>query len=178
MDMGNALRWLEKGFQDEFGSILKSHPDVNDALVVLVDDEAEEIGRRAARAALAPLLWRALARDVFDTSQVAELLDVSRQALNKRVRHRSLLALPARRTTYFPTWQFDFDRRIVRPVIKDLLVAFHDALDELDPFVIVSWSRSPQPELDGMTPQEWIQKSGSDDRLKLSAKRAASSLAA
>lgn len=177
--MGDALKWIEEGFDQELGSILASRLEANVCLDTLGDHEALELGRRGAREALAPLLWKTLAGDVLDTTQVGELLDVTRQAINKRIRHHSLLALPGKRTTYFPTWQFDFDRREIRPVVKDLLQVFVAALGDLDPFVVTSWARSPQhDELDGMTPQEWIDKGGDDAPLKLSAERAAAALAA
>lgn len=177
--MGDALKWIEEGFEQEFSSILRSRAGVEEGLLSLGDQEAVDLGRRAAREALAPLLWKTLAGDVIDTTQVGELLEISRQAINKRVRHRSLLALRGQRTTYFPTWQFDLDRRQVRPVVKDVLQVFADALGEFDPLMVVSWSHSPQyEELDGLTPQEWVEKDGSDDALKLSAKRAAAALSA
>ena len=180
MDMADSMA-LEKGFAGEIGQILATNEHgLADVLYKEVPDEdAIELGRRAARYALAPLLWRVAAGDVLNTSEVTELLDVSRQALAKRVRHRSLLAIAGRGMTYFPVWQFDLDRHEVRPIVKDVLQIFLETLGDVDPLMVVSWSRSPQyEELDGLTPQEWIEKGGADDALKLSAKRAASSLAA
>lgn len=176
--MGDALKWMEEGFEQEFSSLLESQPEFGEALAVLGDHDAEELGRRAARAALAPLRWRAVAGEVLDTTQVCELLQISRQAIAKRVRHHSLLAIPGQRTTYFPTWQFDLDRSLVRPVVKDVLRIFNEALGSVDPLVVVSWSRSPQhDELEGLNPQEWIEKGGSVDAVILAAKRAAAALA-
>jgi len=171
---------FEKGFSEELSALYVSAEEGLERLIYeLPEDDALELGRRAARYALAPLLWRAVAGEVWDTTQVTEFLEVSRQALNKRVRHHSLLALPGRGVTYFPTWQFDLDRRMIRPIIKDVLAAFCDARDEVDPYVVLSWSRSPQhEELDGLTPQEWIHKGGNDAALILAAKRAAAALAA
>lgn len=177
--MEDALKWMEEGFQQEFNSLLDSRPEVGDALAMLGSEEAEELGRRAARTLLAPVLWRALAGDVFDTTQVCELLDISRQAIAKRVRHQSLLGIPGQRTTYFPVWQFDLDRSEVRPVVKDVLRVFHEALGTVDPLVVVSWSRSPQhDELEGLSPQEWIEKGRDERTLRLAAQRAATALAA
>jgi transcriptional regulator of acetoin/glycerol metabolism len=178
--MANEIA-LEKGFQEELGQILSENQhDIRFLLEEQVpEDVALDLGRRAARHALAPLLWKAVVGDVLDTSQVAELLDVSRQALSKRVRNHSLLAIPGRGITYFPKWQFDIDQGEVRPVVKDVLHQFASALGQFDPLVVVSWSRSPQhEELDGLTPQEWIEKGGGNEPLTLSAQRAASKLAA
>jgi hypothetical protein len=177
--MREAMSWIHEGFEKEIESILDARPHLSEMLASLADDDAEELGRQAARTVLAPLQWRAVADDVFDTTQVCELLGISRQAVAKRVRHRSLLAIPGRRTTYFPTWQFDLDRGIVRPVVKDLLRIFDESLGTADPLVIASWSNSSQhDELKGLSPQEWIQKDGSDKALALAAERAAAALAA
>lgn len=170
---------MEEGFQQELTSLLESRPEVNERLAMLDHEEAEELGRRAARMTLAPVLWRTLAGDVFDTTQVCDLLDISRQAIAKRVRHQSLLGIPGQRTTYFPVWQFDLDRSQVRPVVKDVLAVFQKTLGAVDPLVVVSWSRSPQhEELEGLSPQEWIGKGRDDSTLKLAAQRAATALAA
>lgn len=176
--MGDALRWVEEGFETELGLIVRERLGGDRGLGLLADDEALELGRRGAREALAPLLWKKLAGEVLDTTQVVELLGVTRQAINKRVKNQSLLALPARRTTYFPAWQFDLDKREVRTVVKDVLHAFATGLGETDPFVVTSWASSPQyEELEGLSPQDWLTKGGDEHMLKLSAQRAASALA-
>lgn len=180
MRMANEIA-IEKGFQEELGRILSvNQHGVRDLLEEQVtEDIALDLGHRAARHALAPLLWKAVAGDVLDTSQVTELLDVSRQALSKRVRNHSLLAIPGRGITYFPKWQFDIDQREVRPVVKDVLQQFVKALGDVDPLVVVSWAQSPQhEELEGLSPQEWMEKGLSNVTLALSARRAASKLGA
>lgn len=180
MRMADSMA-LEKGFTAEVGQILGANEngirDLFDG--ELTNDEAIELGQRAARYAFAPLVWSAVAGDVLNTTQVTELLDISRQAIAKRVRHRSLLAIAGRGMSYFPVWQFDFNQRTVRPVVKDILQVFQDTADQVEPLMIVSWSRSPQyEELDGLTPQEWLEKGGNDDALRRSAKRAAFALSA
>lgn len=169
---------LEKGFTEELSGVLAGNEHgVADLLDQLPDEEAMDLGRKAARQALAPLVWRAIAGNVLDTSQVAELLAVTRQAIAKRVHRHSLLAIPGRGITYFPTWQFDLDSREVRPFVRDVLDNFAGSLGRVDPLLVVSWSSSPQyDELEGLTPQEWITKGGSDETLKLSARRAAAAL--
>lgn len=178
MAMGDALKWLEEGFEHEVSSMTHSREGLAGALAGLDDSDAFELGRRGAREALAPLAWRAVAGEVLNTTQLTELLQISRQAIAKRVRHRSLLAIAGRGVSYFPIWQFDLDERRVRPVVKDVLDAFADALGDVDPLIVLSWARSPQhDELEGLTPQEWIQKDCSNEALKLAARRAAAALA-
>lgn len=176
--MGDALKCLEEGFEREVSSMVHSREGLAEALAGLDDSDAFELGRRGAREALAPLVWRAVAGEVLDTTQLTELLQVSRQAIAKRVRHHSLLAVAGRGVTYFPIWQFDLDERRVRPVVKEMLDVFADALGDVDPLIVLSWARSPQhDELEGLTPQEWIEKDGNEEALKLAARRAAASLA-
>lgn len=177
--MEDVLRWIEKGFQQELGEIARERLEGVRGLQLLSDEDALELGRGGAREALAPLLWRDLAGETFDTTQVIDLLDVTRQAINKRVRNGTLLALPGKRTTHFPVWQFDFDRQEVRSVIKDVLRIFAAALGEVDPYVVTSWANSPQhEELEGLSPRDWITKGADEEMLRVSAQRAAAALAA
>lgn len=175
--MEDTLRWIEKGFEQELGEIARER--LGAVAQILTDEDALEFGRRGAREALAPLLWKDLAGETLDTAKVIELLDVTRQAINKRVRNGTLLALPGKRTTHFPAWQFDFDRREVRSVIKDVLQIFTAALGEVDPYVVTSWANSPQyEELEGLSPRDWITKGADEEMLRVSAQRAAAALAA
>ena len=179
--MADVASLLEKGFAEEVSTVLAANEHgVADYLEgKMPDHEIVELGQRAARYVFAPFAWRAIAGHVLDTSQVTELLGVSRQAIAKRVRSRSLFALAGRGISYFPNWQFDLVRREVRPVVKDVLVAFDEALGRVDPLVVLSWSSSPQrDELDGLTPQDWIETGGSPEPLVLAAKRAAFALSA
>jgi hypothetical protein len=158
---------------------LPKHPAFNldDALAKLSNDDALELGQRAARSAVAPLAWRVLVGETLDTTQVAQLLGVSRQAIAKRVRTLSLLGLPGRGITHFPVWQFDLDRSQVKPSVKEILSAFAEALESFDP-VVASWARSPQGEdLEGLTPEERLQKGLKEDVLVEAAKSAAAALA-
>ena len=177
--MDDALRWIGKAFEQELGEIARERLEGARGLQLLTDEEAMELGRRGAREALAPLLWKDLAGETFDTTQVIDLLDVTRQAINKRVRNGTLLALPGKRTTHFPVWQFDFDRREIRPVVKDVLQIFTAALGEVDPYVVTSWANSPQhEELEGLSPLDWITKGADEKMLRVSAQRTAAALAA
>ena len=176
--MGDALKWIEEGFEQELGAIVRGRLQNTTGLQLLADDEALEMGRRGAREALAPLLWKTLAGETLDTTQVGGLLDITRQAINKRVKNGTLLALPGKSTTHFPVWQFDLDRSEVRTVVKDVLQIFASALGELDPYVVTSWATSPQhEELEGLSPQDWLIKGADEEMLKLSAERAAAALA-
>lgn len=140
-------------------------------------DEARAMGRRAAESALAAARWSQVVGDRLNTTAVADLLGISRQALAKRQAAGSLLGLPGNGTTWYPTWQFDLLARKVRPEVRQVIGAFRDRLDEVEPMAIASWAATDQAEdLDGLSPREWI-KSGRDaQRLRTAADRAASRL--
>jgi hypothetical protein len=172
--MSDGREWMVEGFKEGIASL----PD--GLLHDLLPDKAREYGFRAARAALAPVVWARAVGERLDTSQAVEVLGVTRQALAKRVRAGSLLGLPGRGTTYYPAWQFDFESREVRPVVRHILAAFAEELDRPDPYVIAAWAATPQYEdLGGLTPAEWVAKTGGHDYRSLSeaARRAAARLA-
>jgi hypothetical protein len=116
--------------------------------------------------------------DRWDARRVTEFLDVSRQAVYKRVRTGSLLGLPGSGTTWFPVWQFDPDRRVVRRVVASIITQFRAADPDLDPLVIAAWVTAPHPQLDGASPADEIRRGGNDERVSLLAARAARGLAA
>lgn len=94
MRMADSMA-LEKGFTAEIAQILSANENGIREFFEreISDDNAIELGRNAARYAFAPIVWRAVAGDVLTTTQVTEFLDISRQAVAKRVRHRSLFAI-------------------------------------------------------------------------------------
>ena len=146
----------------------------------LTEEDALELGREAGRAVLGPVLLREmLGEDRFDTSAAARLLQVTRQALHKRVRAGRLLAVPGRGTTWYPAWQFDVDERQLRTSAQAALAAWVDVLGPaFDPETVLAWANSPQPELSDQTPAHWIQNGGEQQPLVDSARRAARRLAA
>jgi len=145
----------------------------------LSEEEITELGARAAAQVVASARWSQVIGDRLDTSQVSQLLDVSRQALAKRQRTGSILGLRGDGTTWYPTWQFDMESGSIRPTVRDLIGAFRDRLGQgCDPLLIASWAQTPQHEdLAGETPARWIQARSDPDQLRRSAERAAARLA-
>ena len=140
-------------------------------------DEAVRLGRSAAEKVLAAARWSQVVGDRLDTTQVARLLGVTRQALAKRQQTGSLLGLPGDGTTWYPTWQFDTAEARIRPEVRDLIGAFRDRLDDFDPYVIAAWATTPQDEdLAGETPAQWLQAGRDQDQLRRAAERAAARL--
>lgn len=75
--------------------------------------------------------------DVWTTSQATAFLDISRQAINKRVQNQKMLGYPGNGMTLFPVWQFDLENRRVRPEIPEFLAAFDK---DVQPSAIARWS--------------------------------------
>ncbi len=143
----------------------------------LDDDEAMRLGRRAAAQVLAAVRWSQVVGDRLDTSQVVQLLGVSRQALAKRQNTGSLLGLPGDGTTWYPTWQFDIDGARIRPEVRDLIGAFRDRLDDIDPLVVAAWATTHQDEdLAGETPAQWLRAGRDTTQLRQAAERASARL--
>lgn len=142
------------------------------------EGEAFELGQEAGRAVIGPLLLRQLlGDDRFDTAAVARLLQVTRQALHKRVRAGSLLAVPGRGTTWYPAWQFDTDNRSIRPAAQAVLTAWSEVHGSFDPETVLAWANSSQPEFPECTPAEWIEENGDEEVVVMAARRAARELA-
>jgi hypothetical protein len=129
------------------------------------DADLAERGVRAAEYAVAPFIWSRAVGDRFDTTELAEILSVSRQALASRVASGSLLALPGRGTRWYPSWQVDIAKREVRPVVAKVLAAWRALEPDVDPLVIATWATSPEDLLDDETPAMLIEAGGSNDRI-------------
>lgn len=166
---------IEEGLRQELGR----DPKLWRLLENLSDEEALELGREAGRAALLPVVLRSmLGEDRFDTTAAARLLEVTRQALHKRVQAGRLLGVPGRGTTWYPAWQFDINKRALRPNAQAALAAWVDVLGtSFDPETVLSWANTPQPELADQTPAEWIESERDEAPVVEAARKAARKLA-
>ncbi|MXZ85246.1 MAG: hypothetical protein F4Z02_06300 [Acidimicrobiia bacterium] len=179
------------------GQLQSNEGSVNERVALLVDaflerlspdrreideidaDEARELGTRAAEEAIASARWSRLVGDRIDTSEAAELLGVTRQALSKRQTSGSLLGLPGRGTTWYPTWQLDIDKKEIRTEVRHIIGAFRDSLGEgADPFLIASWASTAQhDDLEGLSPAEWLAHGNDMEDLRQAAQRTAERMA-
>jgi hypothetical protein len=172
--MASPLEAIAEGFRAE----MVRHVGIDERPPNLSAEELFELGRRAARMAIAPLVWSATVGDRWDVPQVTEFLSVTRQAVYKRLRTGSLVGLQGSGTTWFPAWQFDPEHHTVRPVVASLIDAFHRADAGVDPLVIAAWATTKSPFLDGQVPADVVVAGGQDERVVLAATRAARGLAA
>jgi hypothetical protein len=103
---------------------------------------------------------RELLAGALTASQVAKLLNTSRQTPHDRLASGSLLAVMDQGAFRFPTWQFDPDGE--NGVISELpavIRALH-----VSPVAKISWLTRPNPTLDGETPLACL-KTGQIDRV-------------
>jgi hypothetical protein len=170
--MADAIAGLFEGFNDRLTLLFDRHKEL---LAQLDYDEARRLGAQGADATVAPLLWAAAVGEKWPTTTVTEFLRMTRQALHKRVVNGTVLGLPGRGTTWFPVWQFDLAAHQVRPVVADIIAAFHDEVGPIDPFVVASWATTDQPEL-GMSPEEWMAAGKDPGKVVRIAHRAAGEL--
>lgn len=171
---GPSETWLETAalIADNF---LQSLVASSDIIEKLSPDEALGLAHSAAEGVLASARWSQVVGDRIDTTAVTQLLGISRQALAKRQTAGSVIGLPGHSTTWYPTWQFDREAGEVRSEVRDIVGAFRDRLDNVDPFLIAAWATTPQEEdLDGLTPEHWIRLRRDPQRLRVAAERAAS----
>jgi len=95
----------------------------------------------------------------WSTAQVAKAIGSSRQAIDKRRRRGTLLALPTPSGDYvYPTCQFAKDGRSL-PGLQRVLAAFR----EPDPWTQLSVLAAPHDALDGRTPLEAIAEGDVDE---------------
>lgn len=121
-------------------------------LTGLTNEQIRMAGLEAGRDALARLRWAAAVGDRLDTKTVVEMLGRSRQALNERAKRGTLLGLPGKGTTWFPSWQFADGE--VRAGVSEILTTLGEVLQS--PLSIASWAQTPQAELDGSSAAEWL----------------------
>lgn len=140
-----------------------------------LDPEAcERVGRNAADDAVASLRWSTVVGDRIDTTAVTRLLGISRQALAQRLAAGTIHGLPGRRTTFYPTWQFDFDAGDVRSETAQILGEFRGRLGrDVDQLIIAGWMSTPQSELHGVTPIAWVSQGRDTSQLVLAARHSA-----
>jgi hypothetical protein len=168
---------MEEGFRARLLELLSSEKELQAMLDGLPTEAVAALGRRAAEDAMAPLIWEAAIGERWDIQHASKFLDISRQALYKRVRNGSALGIRGQGTTHFPVWQFDLRERIIRAIVGPLLAIFRTADPEVDPLVIAAWAMEPNRHLDEASPAAWMSDSRDDGAVLNAARLAARGLA-
>lgn len=171
--MADTYEGLIEGFERGVRNLPK------EVLAELPPGAAFQLGLKAARAAVAPLIWTRAVGYCLETAEATQVLGISRQALSKRVANGSLLGFPRRGTTAFPAWQFNlaFDGGTIWPEVREILSIFVEEVGRLDPYAIAAWAATPSEDLGGLSPADWLAKGGRQEPLFQAARRTAGRLA-
>lgn len=179
--MQQALLTIARGFQDYLNSL---HPDEIENLAEQLHTTCktskyskaesdfaaklgankisnQERGRLEFTALAKNFKWRQeLLRDSLSASQVAEMLNTTRQTPHDRLKKNSLVAVQDNGVWKFPTWQFD-------PQGPDGVIAgLPDVLKALNVPAMskISWLTRPNKALNRLTPVEAL-KGGQKDEV-------------
>jgi hypothetical protein len=118
-------------------------------------DDPEAFGAELVALVSSRATWEAALGRYLTVSEAANVLDVgSRQAVHQRIARHTLLAMDLAGQTVLPAYQFDGTK--VRPEVVHVLRLLRPA--GLSDEATVSWFATPQPELDGVTPSDWLGK--------------------
>lgn len=131
----------------------------------LTPDEHESARREARDPALGP---RIAAHDAqvaahlvdftYSTQQVAVLLDLDQSNIRRGVQDGRYLAVRVAGRLRLPTWQFvEESPTVPLPNLRELVSSIPSGLH---PHTIAGFMETAQPELDDMTPVEWLSGGG------------------
>lgn len=151
----NALTGLEHALPQQ--SIEEATAAATDYLVLLKALSAPSVAPElAAKDPLAAATLRGAERQqqllresggAFSGAEVAKVLDISRQAVDKRRRQDQLIGLTQGRRGYaYPAWQFESGKTI--PNLETVL----DVLRDHDPWMQLVFFVNPNDRLEGQTP--------------------------
>lgn len=125
--------------------------DLPERLIRLDDPEA--FGAELVALVSARATWEAALGRYLSVAEAAKVLGVSsRQAVHQRLARGTLLGMDLAGQTVLPAYQFDGST--VWPEVVQVLKLLRPA--GLSDEATVSWFASPQPELDGVTPSQWL----------------------
>lgn len=95
----------------------------------------------------------------YDTSGLRSWTGTSRQAIHAKVQRNRLISCQLEDGSWvYPVWQFD-GRGTAKPALVDVWRELRGPAEHphADPWTCALWMRAPHPDLDGMTPVEWIE---------------------
>jgi len=85
---------------------------------------------------------------VVNSEEAAQILGISRQAVDKRRNAHKLIALPMGRSYVYPVWQFDSSRAVVLPGLEAVL----HKLGIQEPWMQTAWFLADNARLEGQSP--------------------------
>lgn len=141
----------------------------------LVGEEPERLGRVLADALAARVEWDRHVGGLVGVDEARRRLGVrSRQAVYQRLRRGTLLGWEETGRLVLPDFQFRAQGGVYPGLVDTMSVV---KVARMRPKTLASWFQTPQPELDGVTPIEWIVRRRSREVLLRSAQHTAGALA-
>lgn len=138
-------------------------------------EPAEVLAKRAALGVAAEGIWEDAIGPMLTTQYVSEILGVSRQALSQKAHDGRILRLRDERDQIrYPAWQFDTVTKRVFDAVPRVCSIFHEA--NVDPWMVVSFFTTGQPELDGQPPCKRLRENNTFE-IEVAAKRTCETLA-
>jgi hypothetical protein len=149
-----SFEMMIEGLRYALKELADTDPDVYEDLYRSGVDETT--GQHLVELLAAPYRWRRAVGEVIDTTDLARLLGVTRQAIASRVKSGTLLALPGRTSRLYPTWQIDVEGRQVFPAVAALLSEWRRIEPDVEELTIATWATTANELLDERTPAELI----------------------
>lgn len=145
-------------------------------LVGAPEEEAAEVGRRAALLVGGASAWREHLGELLNLFQAMDILGVTtRQAVYDLVHRHRLLALPRQGGGMaFPAFQFDPMTGRPYEVLSTVLATFASA--GVDPYTVATWLATGQDELEGRSPRSLLNVPAVAAAIQAAAARVASRL--
>jgi hypothetical protein len=167
--MSDVIDQLIDGFKEGLSEL------PHELVVNLSPEDARAVG--TARTSVAALIWASKLGEMLTTTEVASRLQITRQALAKRLAAGTILGIVGRSTTHYPVWQFDPVDPEVRPDVREIFKIFMAELGSLDARTVSSWMMTPSQDLHGICPHDWLLKRGDQQTVYDAARRVALRLA-
>lgn len=163
MSTRKALTAAETEFLDNLRATLLAAPRS-----ALTPDLAAELNNIARLLLDQPSSLTAAVGPVCNTGQAAAWLGVSRQGLHKAINENRILAFQSADGKWlYPTWQFTRAGMLTNALQQTL-----GRLEKWDRFSRAEWLYAENPELDGLSPAQWIEDSRDTPTLLAAAKKA------
>jgi hypothetical protein len=127
-----------------------------------IDTDPAELGRRVALLVATRGRWERQLGLLLSSTDFQRSTGLSRQALSQAVEANRVLRLTTKAgKTRYPGFQLDESGRVL-PGLRIVLGVFAGRVRS--PWTTASWLTSPQPELDGGTPVEFLEAGGDPEQ--------------
>jgi hypothetical protein len=150
-DFTGAIRAAEQAFRVSLDVDFDLNP------TKIPEKEIMKTGRDAAREVISYFRWHQALAPYITDEDVEKLNHDPKGEASSLAEAGTLLAMPGSSGHwYFPEWQFKPGTAQLRRITHDIMVIFQRREIRNVTSVVISWAATPQPELNGGTPREFI----------------------